>query len=598
MALFFPKKNPNSPSNHDGSSSRIKKIGIISIILIIVVSYGIFFYLGNSTEANVRTSLFNDQKQRQIDVTRAISQHINSDLNFVLANLRGLASSAYIQQGELSNNSTRNLVEGVYLQINFIADRLFLVDKNDIVVLNMVPKDQKAFLGSNVSRFNWISETKAEKKPIFSNGYLGLDGKNRIGITYPIINIKTGEYLGLIGAAVPTIPFFSHYGNIYDIKSQYLAVLDSNSVQLIHPVKDFVGKPFFGNITQTATGHNEVLNNLIRRVMDGKPTFAVYEFKNGQRLNTGSPIFIQGKPAYSVFVITPTSTIYSLIDRVLLTQRIETFTLLAGVTIAVAVLTTFLVKWNSSLDNEVKRRTKQLNQANEELKTHDKMQKEFINIAAHELRTPIQPILGFAGILYSKINNNEQLEYLDVIIRNGKRLLRLAEDILDVSRIESQSLKFHNVERFNLKDVISRSIQDYGNQIEKQGKKESIKLIYDDPKDIFVNADKARISQVISNLLNNAIKFTTHGIISISTERKDDNNIVFVKVQDTGQGIDPEILPRLFSKFASKSFEGTGLGLYISKSIVEAHGGKMWGENNKDGKGATFYFSLPLSKYI
>ena len=573
-------------------------IGIISIILIIVVSYGIFFYLENITEANVRTSLFNDQKQRQIDSTRAISQHINSDLNFVLANLRGLASSAYIQQGELSNNSTRNLVEGVYLQINSIADRLFLVDKNDIVVLNMVPKDQKSILGSNVSRFNWISDTKAEKKPIFSNGYLGLDGKNRIGITYPIINIKTGEYLGLIGAAVPTIPFFSNYGNIYDIKSQYLAVLDSNSVQLIHPVKDFVGKPFFGNITQIATGHNAVLNNLIRRVMDGKPTFAVYEFKNGQRLNTGSPIFIQGKPAYSVFVITPTATIYSLIDRVLLTQRIETFTLLAGVTIAVAVLTTFLVKWNSSLDNEVKRRTKQLNQANEELKTHDKMQKEFINIAAHELRTPIQPILGFAGILYSKINNNEQLEYLDVIIRNGKRLLRLAEDILDVSRIESQSLKFHNVERFKLRDVIFRSIQDYGNQVEKQGKKESIKLIYDDPKDIFVNADKERVSQVISNLLNNAIKFTTHGIISISTERKDDNNIVFVKVQDTGQGIDPEILPRLFSKFASKSFEGTGLGLYISKSIVEAHGGKIWGENNRDGKGATFYFSLPLSKYI
>ena len=185
-------------------------IGIISIILIIVVSYGIFFYLENITEANVRTSLFNDQKQRQIDSTRAISQHINSDLNFVLANLRGLASSAYIQQGELSNNSTRNLVEGVYLQINSIADRLFLVDKNDIVVLNMVPKDQKSILGSNVSRFNWISDTKAEKKPIFSNGYLGLDGKNRIGITYPIINIKTGEYLGLIGAAVPTIPFFSN----------------------------------------------------------------------------------------------------------------------------------------------------------------------------------------------------------------------------------------------------------------------------------------------------------------------------------------------------------------------------------------------------
>jgi signal transduction histidine kinase len=597
LVLLFPKRKSDSLSGGSSGGGRLKEIGIISIILIIVVSYGIFFYLENSNEANVRTILFNDQKQRQIDSTRFVSQHISSDLNLVLADLRGLASSANIQQGELSTSSTRNLVEGVYLQINSIVDRLFLVDKNNIVVLNIIiPKGQKTFVGSNVSHFNWISETKAEKKPIFSNGYLGLDGKIRIGITYPIINIKTGEYLGLVGAAVPTVPFFSNYGNIHDIKSQYLAVLDRNSVQLIHPVKEFIGKPFFGTLTQEATGYNEALNNLIKRVMDGKPSFAVYDFKNGQRLNTGSPVLIQGKPVYSVFVITPTATIYSLIDRVLLTQRIETFTLLAGVTVAVAVLIIFLVKWNSSLHYEVKRRTKQLNQANEELKTHDKMQREFINIAAHELRTPIQPILGLADVLRSKIHNNEQLEYLDVIIRNAKRLLHLAEDILDVSRIESQSLELHNVERFNIKDVISRNLQDYRNQIEKQGKKENIKLVYDDPKDFFVDADKARVSQVISNLLNNAIKFTQEGVVSISTERKVDNNIVFVKVQDTGQGIDPEILPRLFSKFVSKSFEGTGLGLYISKSIVEAHGGKIWGENNRDGKGATFYFSLPLSK--
>ena len=593
--MLFPKKNLDSLSG--GVAGRIKEIGIISIMLIIVVSYGIFFYLENSTEANVRTSLFNDQKQRQLDSTTAISQHINSDLNLVLANLRGLASSAYIQQGELSTNSTRNLVEGVYLQINSIVDRLFLIDKNNIVVLNMVPKGETTFVGSNVSHFNWLSETKAEKKPIFSNGYLGLDGKIRIGITYPIINIKTGEYMGLVGAAVPTIPFFSNYGNIHDIKSQYLAVLDKNSVQLIHPVKDFIGKPFFGNLTQTATGHNEALNNLIRGVMDGKPAFAVYEFKNGQRLTTGSPVFIQGKPAYSVFVITPTATIYSLIDRVLLTQRIETFSLLAGISLAVVVLIIFLVKWNSSLDYEVKRRTKELNQANEELKTHDKMQKEFINIAAHELRTPIQPILGLADVLRSKINNIEQLEYVDVIIKNAKRLLHLAEDILDVSRIESQSLELHNVELFNIKDVISRNLQDSRNQIEKQGKEENVKLVYDDSKeDVFVKADKVRVSQVISNLLNNAIKFTQEGVISISSEKKDDNSVVVVKVQDTGQGIDPEISPRLFSKFASKSFEGTGLGLYISKSIVEAHGGKIWAENNRDGNGATFYFSLPLSK--
>ena len=180
-----------------------------------------------------------------------------------------------------------------------------------------------------------------------------------------------------------------------------------------------------------------------------------------------------------------------------------------------------------------------------------------------------------------------------------QRLQRLAEDILDATRIESQSLKL-NKERFDLNEPISNAVQDYRNQIEKDNR--GIKLLYSPSKqDIIVEADRSRLTQVISNLLSNAVKFTTtEGTISISTEKKD--NQVIVSVKDTGSGIDPEILPRLFSKFSAKSFEGTGLGLFISKNIVEAHGGKIWAENNNNNnydaygqKGATFYFMLPLT---
>jgi signal transduction histidine kinase len=248
---------------------------------------------------------------------------------------------------------------------------------------------------------------------------------------------------------------------------------------------------------------------------------------------------------------------------------------------------------------------RQLVLANEQLKAHDKMQKEFIDVAAHELRTPTQAIVGYSELLDMEPERSK--EYVGPILRNAERLQRLTGDILDVARMESRTLKL-NIEQFNLKDVISSNIQDYRNQIENQGKKEDIKLVYDDddnePKDIFIKADKARVSQVISNLLNNAIKFTKEGVISITAAEKkgdDDNNndddgVVLLQVKDTGQGIDSGIFPRLFSKFVSKSFEGTGLGLYISKSIVEAHGGKIWAENNADGKGATFAFTLPLSK--
>jgi two-component system, OmpR family, sensor histidine kinase VicK len=231
----------------------------------------------------------------------------------------------------------------------------------------------------------------------------------------------------------------------------------------------------------------------------------------------------------------------------------------------------------------------------EQLKVHDKMQKEFIDIAAHELRTPIQPILGLTGVLRSrKGRDKEEEELMDVIIRNARRLQRLTEDILDITRIESQSLHLKK-ERFDINEVILNAITDSRNHIKRESNY-NIKFIYKDRKDISVEADKARIIQVISNLLCNAIKFTNHGTVTISVEEKDNYQIV-VSIKDTGIGIDPEIVSRLFSKFATKSNTGTGLGLFISKSIIESHGGMIWAENNPGGeKGAIFYFSLPLGR--
>ena len=558
-----------------------------------------------------------NNKERQIESTKALSEHISGDLDSIMTKLQVLASSTYLQQGDLSSNKTKKFLQEIYTQLNNIsmADRLFIVAENNIVTSNIAPKGQQTFVGTDYSFRDWIINTKATLMPVFSNGYEGRDGKYRIAITYPIINRETGKYIGLVGTSIPTIEFFEHYGNIYNIKSQYLAVLDRNSVQLIHPIKSFVGTPFFGNHTQQLTGHNVILNNLIRTVMAGKPASGVYDFINGQRLNTGYPIFLQGKPTYSIFVITPTSTIYSRIDNVVSTERMEMLSLLAGATAAIIGLIIFLIKWNSTLDGEVKRRTKELNEsneqltllnkqfaeANEQLKVHDKMQKEFINVAAHELRTPIQPILSLTQILRFNTKDVKQHELLDVTIANAKRLCRLSDNILDATRIESQSLKLDK-EQFNLNDVITNTLDDIitNGDVKKERK---MKLIYQ-PRDILVEADKARITQVMSNLLNNAVKFikedgSDDGIITITTEKKENGqkSAVVVTVTDTGTGIDHEILPRLFSKFTSKSYQGTGLGLFISKNIVEAHGGRIWAENNPNGeKGATFYFSLPIRR--
>ena len=256
---------------------------------------------------------------------------------------------------------------------------------------------------------------------------------------------------------------------------------------------------------------------------------------------------------------------------------------------------------------------------NEMLNKHDKMQKEFINVAAHELRTPTQSIIGYCEMIDAFPENTQK--YLEPVKRNAEKLYRLTEDILDVSRIESGTLKLEK-SKFDLREIIVNLIEDLTTKMKKEenvikskkeniDKKINIQLIYPEfyvQQPLFVFADKNRIQQVLSNLLSNALKFTEEGVITINTEtfmdtiNNNTNNVekefVSIKIKDTGKGIDPEVLPRLFEKFATKSDRGTGLGLYISKNIIDAHGGKIWGkDNNKDGKnGAEFGFTLPLYK--
>ena len=236
----------------------------------------------------------------------------------------------------------------------------------------------------------------------------------------------------------------------------------------------------------------------------------------------------------------------------------------------------------------------------DKIEAHDRMQREFINIAAHELRTPTQSILGYSELLQNEPGENTA-DMLNSLTRNAYRLQALITDILDVARIEAGTLVLDRA-NVSLSDLISTTIEDVQNQIRASGKR--IETAYyqkqiqrqqlqETTTDLIVYADKDRILQVLSNLLNNALKFTEAGRIDITTE-KDDNQIT-VKVKDSGSGIDPEILPRLFEKFVSKSQKGTGLGLFISKNIINAHGGRIWAENNPDGIGATFAFSLPIA---
>src|SRR5215216_965702 len=569
----------------------------------------------------------------------------------------------------------KNLLKDTYNEVNGIGDRLFVIDNTNIVRLNIVPEGENPFIGTDMSSIDWVTEARSKLSPMFSKEVVGLDGKHRIFITHPIINRQDGNYIGLVGLAIPTVEFFEKYGSVYNIESQFLVAYDKEGNYIATPRTELLGKNFFSEEVQKFFDYNADENKLYGQVFGERiPSYAVYDFGGGERLNTGYPVMRNGEAAYFIFVVTPIETIYSQIDNILSRQQVDLLMQRLVSIAAIAAVTFFVIRLNNKLKQKVKERTKSLEElneklikANERLEGNDKVQKEFINIAAHELRTPIVPILNLSEILYSNVKEHhhqqqlqqreaqgeqhqqqqqqqkqQQKEMLEIILRNANRLHQLTEDILDVTRIESHTLKLRK-ERFNLNDAILNVIEDYREQIA-NGNNGNVKLIYEPANSsssssnsnentsnsnssiILVEADRRRLAQVISNLLNNAIKFTKEGTVTVTTtsssiiKRKDAERDtgegqegggaaeeeVVIAVKDTGTGIDRELMPRLFTKFATKSYQGTGLGLYISKSIIEAHGGKMWAENNNDEgsdsetehKGATFYFTLPVADMI
>jgi signal transduction histidine kinase len=624
----------------------IRGLGILAVVLIILSSYALFFYFQNQTLQQVKSQLFDEQSQRQIGTTQRIAGFIGSDLTLVLSYLDGISNSKYLQDGQFYSQEITQLATEKYAQMSESVDRLFILDAQDVVVVGAgnTSSNTIAPVGNDLSFRPWVRETRDTLKPVFSEGFEHL-GEYRVIITNPVIDRETKQYLGLVGVSIPTVRFFEHYGNVYDINSEFLVAFDSKGTLLaVGADQSLVGLDFFGETTQNFINHNPTLNKITTELLQGSSGSAVYDYGRGERLQTYQPIYVADKPTYFLQVVTPTDTIYSQIDPILSRENGKLALLLAGPTGASAILIMFLVLWNSSLGKEVKKRTRELQESNkllgvtnEQLRERDRMQNEFINIAAHEMRTPIQPILGLSEIMREKILSiakqlqreekdevvYEQLQdsssvrtrsnpmfrssslslsmqkiipMAEIINRNAKRLEKLTNNLLDVTRIENSNNSLElNKEQFAIDSVIRDCIIDISQHTGKKNLKFSYVPADDNQQQVIIKADKTRIAQVLMNLLENSLNNSQEGIISVTSTTDPNANSITVSVKDTGSGINPDIIPRLFSKFVTASEKGTGLGLYISKKIIEAHGGKIWAENNKDGQGATFAFTLPLS---
>ena len=577
---------------------------VIAIVAILGISFVAFFILQSSYEQQLRSTIFEQQKERQIQYARSVAQNIGSDLHSLMLRLQTLEVTESMQDGNFVGFGADKLLQQTYNESLSIAkvDGIFLVSQDNKIV-NYISSsiDTPSLIGYDLSSLPAYNEYLANGRiQTYSNAHITPeDDSLRIILFYPIYNQNTGQFLGTIRAPIIVHDFLSNYGNLQDLNSQYLVVLDRNATVIDTPIKTSIGKSFFSNGPQQ--GASQASNEHYQMVLSGKEDTAVFGYRDlGERINTGVPIVIDGKPEYFVFVVTPAASIYSQIDSLIAAQRIGFYFLQAGVAGGIAVSVYLLIRWSRALEKAVKDKTADLLEANEKLQKHDLMQREFVNVAAHELRTPVQPILAAASLLgiHPEINANEAKELtmvnkgdLSMIVRNAVRLERLSSDILDVSKIEGGSFRIYK-QRFDLSKVLEEATEDASRH-----SKPNVEIQYESEGPIDVVADKQRILQVISNLINNAIRFTDSGNITVKNESVPEQ--VKVTVSDTGIGIDSEILPKLFTKFSSstKSGSGTGLGLYISKTIIEAHGGQIWGSNNSNG-GTTFGFAIPINASI
>jgi signal transduction histidine kinase len=415
----------------------------------------------------------------------------------------------------------------------------------------------------------------------------------RLYVSYPILGEQPGQFMGVVASGIRSDAIGNFLQGQLSPKLQSdVVLLDNTGIVLYSKDPQYVGRNVFGIKFQSFLASSDpetqrAMNEGFTEALAGNDGMKEIVL-NGERATfVYKPIILEGKQFGVLYMVTShayASDVVGLIDQ----QKNFSLMLIVMTSAAAVAAILVILTWNKRLEQTVDAKTAELRVANEQLQAHDKMQREFINIAAHELRTPIQPILGMTEMLENELGDKR--EDIRIIARNARRLERLTRDLLDVAKIEGNSLKL-NKEKFSINELVSVLVEDYRRRF---ANSHDLLIEYAPQGDIVVEADRERITQVISNLLDNALKFTKTGKIIIATKKESDGKLT-VSVEDTGKGIEPEIIPWLFTKFASKSQSGTGLGLFISKSIVEAHGGQIWGKNN-ESEGATFTFTIPQVK--
>jgi signal transduction histidine kinase len=561
-----------------------------------------------------------EQNTRNIALAKAadLSHLTVNKLNIVIGSLELISSSPNMIEQDVgqakillskAQNSTEDLVDSYYW---FDSNGTSIWSSS---LMNDTIKER--FNGFSIASYAYFKEVRNTLAPVYGDAQEWVDLRPKIFIIYPILGTENSTvtennkvnkiFRGVVLATInPNVLGQLLEDQLSPLTNANISLVNSNGLMILKGTPEYFGinllDPTAKSLSDQFVTDVKNENNLIEQIRSAllnSRTFSIDVVASGQDLTVAySPVLLDGKRLLTIILALPHIPEASVENLVLLQRN---FGIAAMITIGIISFGVFygVTNWHKEMRKQVLKHKMELEQTAEKLAIIDQGQKEFIDIAAHEFRTPIQSVLGYSEFIRSSLVNFDG--YFDNLFKNARRLEKITNDLLDVSKIDSENFELSKTD-FDLNEVLKKAV---GNH-ERDASGKNVKIIFEPKKEDTrsINADESKIGQVINNLLSNALDFTKNGTITIKVydlsiqsddkENHDTQESIAIEVKDTGSGINEEIMPRLFEKFSRRSDSGAGLGLYISKKIVDMHGGKFWAQNNKGAKGATFTFTLPI----
>ena len=531
------------------------------IALLIAVTIKIY----SIEEENIKTAIIENHIEIQEIIAKSISKNISSELELIIFELDILSRTNELQN-DLGTVASNQLMAQTFNRLNSISPtaQILALDEN-FIVLSQVSQTHNSFVGATVKGLSSLIDSEKQiielEPKILSINTLLYD-EPEIAITFPIINQETNLSMGLLLITFASSEFFERHGNIYDIESQFLMVMDENHVLLIHPNMENVGKDFFGNEIQNTVSKNPILNSHILNVLEGNLSTILFTLDDdiGERINSGIPVNVNGKNEFLFAVVTPTQSINKTIDETIFFSKIQTIFLLLS---TVVVLLVLLVKRSQSFKKEKLSVIGQLSS----------------NIA-HDIRNPLGTIKNSGVIIEKENNNNNEIisRELNRINISVRRISHQVEEVLNYVRTTPLILNPHSINQ-TLQEAIDTL--DVPSNI----------IINIPKKDITINFDHEKILIVFVNIILNAIQSIDKTDGHISIDMHETSSDVILEFENSGPNISSKDLKHLFDTLFTTKLEGTGLGLSSCKNIVEQHDGTITAKTNP----VIFSIKLPKS---